>query len=532
AAAGGIGLWAAAQASRQAPPRLEGTRARAEEVARAALRERGALVDGWTADVTTTAGDAAARAYVWSEAPGEFERLEGAWFGAPRWIVRFADWSAPPEQRAEEYRVWIGVDGAVARVQHLLPEGAPGARLDAEAARALALEAVRERLGLEPAELRVVEADEESRPERSDWTFELVRRGLLDDVPAEARVRVSLAGDEVVDVARYVRVPESWERERRRTGTRTLMLRGGLAALLAVGFGAAAVAAVVAWSRRRLPMRAFRRLSAAAAAAALLWAVTAWPAIGAGLSTAQPRRLQVVAALTVLAILVAIAVPAVGLVGALASGWLDEPRRGRERSAEARPDGRVPLVGAAWGLLLGGALDAMRLLAGTPPPTARVAGAAAGVPLLDGVAAALPPWLVGTAGLLWLLGLRARHGSTAAAQGAGWGLFIAVAVASVPEGLHGSLVAWAAAALVTAAVLRIGFRALASAPAAAPLATAALLGLQLLELSWTAPYPGARAGGFLALATLTAAALAWSRELEEGSAGRSDPVAGEARLGG
>ena len=73
-----------------------------------------------------------------------------------------------------------------------------------------------------------MEAEESSLPGRTDWTFTFTELGLLEDVDGEARVEVRIAGDEVVDVSRELRVPEAWVRERREVESRRLIMGGGL----------------------------------------------------------------------------------------------------------------------------------------------------------------------------------------------------------------------------------------------------------------------------------------------------------------
>ena len=517
-------LWTAGQLLVPAPPRLWGDRDAATAAASAELRARGVSVEDWSVHVTAGAAAAEGRDYVHEEAgPEAYAELSGTYLDAPRWLVRFLDWQAAPEARVEEYRAWVEEGGRVSRVLHVLPEARPGASLDASEARELALAAAREQLGLDSSGLREVEAEEISRPRRTDWTFTFTELGLLEGVEGEARVHVQVAGAEVVDVSRSVRVPEEWVRARRDVESRRTILTGGLLVLLTVSFGAAAITAVVTWSRATLALRVAARFGLPVLAALVVSALNALPVSMAGFTTAQPRGLQAGSFAIALVITAAVGAPAIGLVGALAATWL------RRLAWPRAPRGTA----VALGLLVAALLVIGRAASASAPRLPDYSAAATLVPVLAAPLGVVTPYFLLTAALLMVLAARAHFPHRPMMQSGILTLLVVAAVVLVPTSLQASVALWGLGALATSAVLLGGLRLLSADPALVPGAVGAVLALGSLSLAIDAPYTGARAGG--ALAVLLSVLLGWTstrvlRGASRTAAGQSaDQSAEEAR---
>ena len=498
---GGVGavLWLGAQIAEPPPPRLWGDARAARGAAAAELAAGGAPVDGWSTHVTVSAGSTEGRDYVYEEAGAEaFTALRGTYFDAPRWVVRHVDWRADPEARVEEYRVWVGDDGAVGRVLHALPEARPGPSLTLESARTLALGAVADRLGVGASELREVEAEETSLPSRTDWTFTFTEVGLLGGVEGEARVQVRLAGDEVVDVARSVRVPEAWARERREVESRRIMMGGGFALLLAVCFGAAAIAAVVTWSRGRLARGVATRIGLPVLVAFTLSQANSWPATVAGFSTVQPFGFQAGSLAIALLLVALVSAPAIGLVGALAITWL------RGRHASPAPRGTAVAVG----LFLGGVMAAGQTVLAASPPLGDYSVAAARIPFLVEPLGVVLPYFLLTSAALMVVGTRTRFAGRPMVQSAILTLLALGSVVVVPASLQASLPLWALGALAASAIFLGGLRIATAGPALVPGIVGTAVALESLVFAWEAPHAGARLGGLLA--ALVVCVLAWA----------------------
>jgi hypothetical protein len=234
AAALGLALFAALTPWRSAWPSMDADRRQALALARGELDARGlAIGDQWHALPSIQGRPGEASEFVWrTGGPGAYGQLLGDYLPGPHWIVRFATFEGPVEERAEEVIVTVAADGGITRVQHRLPEARPGATIDEEEGRRLAQAAIASELTLDPASLREVSAVADRRPHRQDWTFTYADPGgyPLDD--GEARIRAVVAGDRVADVFRFVHVPEEWSRARRAEQNRTTVVGIGAAVLL------------------------------------------------------------------------------------------------------------------------------------------------------------------------------------------------------------------------------------------------------------------------------------------------------------
>ena len=294
----------------------------AARIARQALEQRSVKLDAnWRTLPVPDSGQNAPHQFV-SETAGEERRrqLLGTYLPLPFWRVRVATFEGDVAERAEEWTVTVRHTGEVGRVRHVLPEHRPGASLDEEAARRLAHAALAERLGLHAArgDLKEVSAKPSRRAARTDWEFAFVDRTVPSLPQGELRVHVDIAGDEVAGTGRLVHVPEEWTRQRRGAQTRAFIL-GILSSVLFGGIAlAAAITAVVSWSRRRYAPWLF----VAGAALMLVISVAAgangWPMLLTELSTAQPLQLQIIAVISLGLVGLTIAAVLVGLaLGAL-----------------------------------------------------------------------------------------------------------------------------------------------------------------------------------------------------------------------
>jgi membrane protease YdiL (CAAX protease family) len=131
----------------------------------------------------------------------------------------------------EEWRVFCDPEGRVYRVDHLLDEKAPGARLDPEAARRMAEGYLQASQGMDPARLRVVDQKEEKREQRTDHSF-VWEDGQRNIGEARARLSLSVIGDEVAEFRRFWKLPEDWVREFEKPRLRKVFIPGMIGAML------------------------------------------------------------------------------------------------------------------------------------------------------------------------------------------------------------------------------------------------------------------------------------------------------------
>ena len=493
-------------------PRLTVSRGEAIAVALGTLEERGDAVGSWRALASADAGRGDDHQYVFDEAGEEvYASLLGSYLPGPRWVVRFVDFAAGPEERVEEFRVHLGPAGERLRLEHIVPEARAGAGLAEEDARAVALGVLRDRFGVGAESVEEVGAVQTALPARTDWRFAFEAHTVLATVPGEAQLTVALAGDEVVDVDRSVRVPEEWERARRDGEARRFLVAAGAGFVLLLGVGVAGVLAVVAWARGGLDTRLLTRATLVGAVVLGLGQVNAWPATEAFFSTIQPWGLQAGIAVFGGTLVLLVGAGAIGLAAALAHRWLGA-------GAGAPASGAVAVsVGAALAGL--GALG--DLLSGGLPPWPDASGAVSLVPTLAAPLQAAAPYLLGTTGLLLMSGLAQRSGSCRRSGVALCVLALAAGLLLVPWPLQDSVLTWVGRVLLGGGVVFGLARLGAGAPALIPGIVGTAVSADLLVQVVTGPYPGARLGGVVGIVFVAALAAAWARELDGASRGRA-----------
>jgi len=263
---------------------------------------------------------------VWQKAGRDaYERLVGSYVTPPHWFVRFARFQGDVAERAEEFQVFIDGSGRVFRVNHDLPEARPGKSLAQEEARKIATDTVQVSLGPHASSVQEISAEAGKRPARTDWTFVFKDPQNYGLPEGEPRIAIEIAGDEVVDVARYIYVPEEWSRNERRQQNLPGILRTVCTVLLIGIVVGASILGIVRWSRRRnFSTHTFYRLYGLLFLISVVNVLNSWPIQASEASTAQPLALQagiVLSVSLVFGIFTAAALAlAGGVVAAKASG--------------------------------------------------------------------------------------------------------------------------------------------------------------------------------------------------------------------
>jgi hypothetical protein len=235
----GVGLLALLlpRGTNIAEPRYTIDRARAVAIADSVLRARGATLDGLTPMAEAIGDDDAegARYLAHMEAPALARTLARSYRPLAGWGVRFDRREGTPAEKAEGWRLHLLADGTPHDWRHVISEDAERPELDRAASRAIALAAAA-MSGLDTNALHDAGVDEERRPHRRDLVFTFDDRAVTIPGGATARVRIRVAGNEAVSVARSLHVSERWERadaaESERRGTITMVL--GIALVLLV----------------------------------------------------------------------------------------------------------------------------------------------------------------------------------------------------------------------------------------------------------------------------------------------------------
>ena len=133
-----------------------------------------------------------------------------------RWSHR---WFKP--QQKVEYRAEVTPTGEAVGFEHEIPEGEPGANLEAAAARRIAESFLTDMMKRNTNDLEFVEAESEKRPARTDHVFTWKQKSVnLGD--GSLRLQVGVYGDQVGGYREYIKIPEQWGRDYERLRSRNL----------------------------------------------------------------------------------------------------------------------------------------------------------------------------------------------------------------------------------------------------------------------------------------------------------------------
>lgn len=482
-------------------------RIEATDLARRALEGRGAtLGPEWRFLPLPIDGADGPHEFV-AETAGNDRRkaLVGTYLPAARWFVRAAKFEGDVAERAEEWQVAVQASGEI-RIQHLLPEGRPGASLDETAARQIALTGLAERTGLKVADgqAREISARPVKLKARTDWTFTYGDTTQPPLPTGELRIDVVLAGDEVTRVARYVFVPEEWARSRRAADTRNTILRIGAGLVFGGVLVAAAVLGMIAWSRGRYAPRLFLAAAAVVLIASLIAVANRWPTVLASLLTAIPLPLQIFGVIGIALVVLTITASLDGLaIGALP---------GRLAGTGQLPAADALLLGIAAGSF--GAAVSIGAAAVRMPEWAEAPNLTALGTFVPVLALAIDP----VSSLIMRIAVLVSLLAAVTAATAGWtrrripgvlGLVLTgFLAAGTPAGLHAG--PWAAAGGIMAASLLVVYVTLLRADLTmTPLALGTMMAVGAIAAGVQRPFQGAFAGSILAAVIVLVVSWWW-----------------------
>ena len=374
----GLIVWMIAANFEHAAPSLSIGRNKAEKLAQETLRERGIEIsDSWrilsTVDIPLDQDDR----FAWQEGGKEiYKALMGTYLAPPCWKVRFAQFEGDIVERAEEYHVFLAGDGEIVRVSHQLPESRPGVTLNQEEARTLADTVIQSTYHLDPASLKEVAAEPFKLPERQDWVFTFADEQQYPLTEGEARVAIRIAGDAVVDMYRYLHIPEEWAREERNQRSFYSMLRGACWGVLSLLTLIGAFTALVSWSRKKFSVTTFVRFLVLSLGLCIIILANNWSDIVVRFFTDEPLSHQIFSAIAFR--LAGSVLLATGI--ALLLGFLQHWKRPQA----SLPHSKAILIGCALGIVGAGLLALMTAFTPSLSPIWADYGAASGtIPLLE-----------------------------------------------------------------------------------------------------------------------------------------------------
>ncbi|MFA9388584.1 MAG: CPBP family intramembrane glutamic endopeptidase [Prolixibacteraceae bacterium] len=255
----GLILWGVFTFSeKDQTPKVEVYRNDAIELATSTLSDQFNFnQEGWS--VLTSMDDqlSVAHKFIWQEFEESYDELQESFLNPPSWLIRFVKPDAAVEERAEEYMVRIGIDGRLLAYRHVWPEKKESVSLNQEEALHLAQSELRTFANVNTDHLQVVNMNPSKLEARTDWEIEF--SDTVDYVleMGQGRYLVSLAGNEVNGIKKYLYVPENWQRQydkqRSIIGIFTLISNLFLYAIIIFGI----VLGFINWSRKRFSSQMF-----------------------------------------------------------------------------------------------------------------------------------------------------------------------------------------------------------------------------------------------------------------------------------
>lgn len=154
--------------------------------------------------------------FIWQQQGGSvlYKQLLGKYLHVPGWDVKFVRFNGSIEERAEIYAIRLTLDNKIAAYKHYVIAEAPGATLDENAARSVALQSLAKEFALTLEEVQEISALACKEPARTDWQFAFSDKQVQLPHDAQARLKINLIGDTLGGFERLVHVPEEWLRER------------------------------------------------------------------------------------------------------------------------------------------------------------------------------------------------------------------------------------------------------------------------------------------------------------------------------
>lgn len=239
--AGGLLCWALLPNPQPKALPFDVSRSAAEAAADAALAAKGVrLGPNWHRFSQISANGGDGEEFIWQSAGSSaWQALRGHYIPPVVWQVRYVHFDGDVAQRAEEWVVNIedGVDGQgggahVRGSSHRLPESQPAPALSEQQARTRVQQALHQRFGAVADGWREISAQEVKQPQRKDWQFTFADDAASPLKTGEARIEVTLAGEEVTQIRRTLHETEAWQRQQRNRGALMQTIRIGLALLL------------------------------------------------------------------------------------------------------------------------------------------------------------------------------------------------------------------------------------------------------------------------------------------------------------
>lgn len=283
-------LWLIFTLFKQDAPKLNVTKSEAIEAAGVALVEDFNInIDDWIVLSSVSDKVDIKDIFIWKEAGEEvYQDLLGDFLGNPYWKIRFVKTEGEVEDRAEEFSALISIDKKVLQATHKIPEAWEGLSLSKDSAQLLVDGALIRKFSIARPSLKEVSVTPKKLEKRTDWEFIYADTVNYTFEKGQGRYLVSIAGDEVNDVSKYVHIPEEWMRDYKDDQSKKSIIKtvGRIFLVGIIIFGL--VLCIIRWTKRKFNIRAFAVVSIAVGVLFSLDLLNSWDSVQAGYYTSMP----------------------------------------------------------------------------------------------------------------------------------------------------------------------------------------------------------------------------------------------------
>ncbi len=220
-----------------------------------------------------------------------YKQLLGTYLTPAHWSIRFAQFEGDIIARAEEYHLFLR-NGTIFRQHHKLPETQPGAQLTVDQARLLAHDALKTHFDLTAETLQEISAIAQQQPERKDWVFIFSNPAVYSLDNGQARIKIIIAGDQIIDAYQYIHVPEEWERSEQNRQNNANIIKMLCILLLIIIFASGSAIALKQWTQHAFSYTHFFSIFASIFTLELFDAINGWPLYIAMFNTSSPYMNQ------------------------------------------------------------------------------------------------------------------------------------------------------------------------------------------------------------------------------------------------
>ena len=286
----GLVLWFVFTPFKQDAPKLNVSKQEARDIAIETLsNEYGIDVNEWEVLSSVSSNVDIKDIFIWKEFGQEtYQDLLGDFLGNPYWKIRLVKTTGAVEERGEEFLANVTINEEVFYTSHTIPESKEGAVLSKDSAQVLVDEALLSKHSVERTSLKEISVTPKKLDKRTDWEFIYADTINYSLELGQGRYLVSIAGDEVTSVSKFIYVPEDWMREYKDKQSKQSIVRmaGQIFSIGIIIFGL--VLCIIRWTRKKFRLKTFIIVSLFIVIVYLLDVLNSWDSVKASYTTFLP----------------------------------------------------------------------------------------------------------------------------------------------------------------------------------------------------------------------------------------------------